>query len=52
MQEMLVRIRTKLEIARGLLHGADYSGSRQNALKPMREASNHIRSLETANGAL
>jgi type I restriction enzyme R subunit len=45
-EEMLVQVQTELEIARGLLHGVDYSGFRQNALKPMRAAADHILGLE------
>lgn len=44
--EMLLKVREEIEIARGLLHGVDYSGFRVNALKPMRAAADHILGLE------
>jgi type I restriction enzyme R subunit len=44
--EMLVKVREEMEIARGMLHGVDYSGFRVNALKPMRAAADHILGLE------
>jgi type I restriction enzyme R subunit len=44
--EMLLRVREEMEVARGMLHGLDYSGFRVNALKPMRAAADHILGLE------
>jgi type I restriction enzyme R subunit len=44
--EMLLRLQEEMEIARGMLHGVDYSGFRVNALKPMRVAADHILGLE------
>jgi type I restriction enzyme R subunit len=44
--EMLLRVREEMEVARGMLHGVDYSGFRVNALKPMRAAADHILGLE------
>ncbi|MHB8304009.1 MAG: DUF3387 domain-containing protein [Acidobacteriaceae bacterium] len=44
--EMLLKVREEMEVARGMLHGVDYSGFRVNALKPMRAAADHILGLE------
>jgi type I restriction enzyme R subunit len=44
--EMLLKVREEMEVARGMLHGLDYSGFRVNALKPMRAAADHILGLE------
>jgi type I restriction enzyme R subunit len=44
--EMLLKLREEMEVARGMLHGVDYSGFRVNALKPMRAAADHILGLE------
>jgi type I restriction enzyme R subunit len=44
--EMLLKLREELEVARGMLHGVDYSGFRVNALKPMRAAADHILGLD------
>jgi type I restriction enzyme R subunit len=44
--EMLLKLREEIEVARGMLHGVDYSGFRVNALKPMRAAADHILGLE------
>jgi type I restriction enzyme R subunit len=43
---MLLKVREEMEVARGMLHGLDYSGFRVNALKPMRAAADHILGLE------
>jgi type I restriction enzyme, R subunit len=43
--EMLLKVREEMEVARGMLHGLDYSGFRVNALKPMRAAADHILGL-------
>ena len=45
-EEMLTRLKEEMEVAWGMLHGVDYSGFRQNALKPMRAAAEHILSLD------
>jgi type I restriction enzyme R subunit len=45
-EEMLLKVQEELEVARGMLHGLDYSGFRVNALKPMRAAADHILGLE------
>jgi type I restriction enzyme R subunit len=44
--EMLLKVREEMEVARGMLHGLDYSGFCVNALKPMRAAADHILGLE------
>jgi type I restriction enzyme R subunit len=44
--EMLAKVREEMEVARGMLHGLDYSSFRVNALKPMRAAADHILGLE------
>jgi type I restriction enzyme R subunit len=44
--EMLLKVQEQMEIARGMLHGVDYSDFRVNALKPMRLAADHILGLE------
>jgi type I restriction enzyme R subunit len=44
--EMLRKVQEEMEVARGMLHGVDYSSFRVNALKPMREAADHILGLE------
>jgi len=44
--EMLLKVREEMEVARGMLHGVDYSGFRVNALKPMRAAADHVLGLE------
>ncbi len=44
--EMLLKVREEMEVARGMLHGVDYSGFRVNALKPMRAAADHILGLD------
>jgi type I restriction enzyme R subunit len=44
--EMLLKVREEMEVARGMLHGLDYSGFRVNALKPMRAAADQILGLE------
>lgn len=43
--EMLLKVREEVEVARGMLHGVDYSSFRVNALKPMRAAADHILGL-------
>ena len=45
-EEALLKLREEIEVARGMLHGLDYSGFRVNALKPMRSAADHILGLE------
>ena len=44
--EMLAKVQEEMEVARGMLHGVDYSSFRVNALKPMRAAADHILGLE------
>ena len=44
--EALLKLKEEMEVAWGMLHAVDYSNFKVNALKPMREAADHILGLD------